>query len=74
MEKNVKEKQTIIKLTDDFNKKYSTNMNKFFSNSDNYTYDFDLISSICDNAIVDNVEGRKMSEFFGQQKLIKKNF
>ena len=74
MEKNVKEKQTIIILTEDFNKKYSKNMNIFFSNSDNYTYDFDFISSICDNAIVDNVEGRKMSEFFGTTKINKEEF
>ena len=72
--KNVQEKKTIKNLTDNFNNKYASNMNKFFSNSEGYIYDFDLISSICDNAIVDNADGRNMTSFFEITHINKKQF
>ena len=73
-EKNIKEKETIKNLTDNFNNNYSSNMNIFFDNPEDYIYDFDLISSICDNAIVDNADGRNMTNFFDITHINKKQF
>ena len=72
--KNIQEKATIINLTKDFNKNYGSDMNKFFSKSEGYIYDFDSISSICDAAIADNIDGRNMTTFFDITHINKKQF
>ena len=72
--KNVQEKKTIINLTDNFNRNYASNMNIFYSNPEDYVYDFDLITSICDTAIVDDADGRNMTNFFGTTGIDKKQF
>ena len=72
--KNVQEKETIKNLTNNFNKNYASNMNKFFNNSEDYIYDFDFISSICDNVDVANADGRNMTSFFTITNINKQQF
>ena len=62
--KNLEEKKAIKNVTDNFNKIYGSKMNTFLYNPEGYIYDFDLINSICDTAIVDNADGRNMSNFY----------
>ena len=73
-QKNVQEKETIINLSQNFNLKYAKKMNKFYNYSEDYKYEFDTLTDICDMAIVDIIHDRNMSHFFDLIQINKGEF
>ena len=49
-------------------------MNKFYNYSEDYKYEFDTLTDICDMAIVDIIHDRNVSHFFGLTQINKGDF
>ena len=61
---NAQKDPFISKFTEEFNKNYSTILNKLYHKPLNSTYDYALIHAIFDTIIVDTTEGNNITGFF----------
>lgn len=64
LEKNEKESKDVINITNFFNEKYGKIFNKFYDRKEDFKYEFENISKICDTFIADYIDRRNITQFF----------
>ena len=62
-DKNLYEKEPIHNITNFFNEKYAKNLSKYYDKPEDFKYEFENISKICDAFIADYTERRPMTQF-----------
>lgn len=72
--KNVKTKESIINSTNNFKKKYSDKLLKYYNDSIITNLNFTIITAICDATVADLIEKRNMTDFFFQNNINGEDF